>query len=375
MRNVARSSDIVVIGAGIIGCAVAAELARRGAVVAVLDPRSPGEGATQASGGMLAPYTEAAEGGPLLALAARSLQLFDNFVGTLQGETGIDCGYERNGTLHIAHVDETIASLAATHRELEAMGVKSVTLSAADARTYETNLSSNIAGGLLIPDQGMVSAPETVRALVAAAQGHGATFLEPAPAERIAACADGIEIETRHERIHTGAVVLAAGAWSGQVEISGVTLPVPIKPVRGQLLHLGWAADPVGRITWDERCYLVPWRDGTLLVGATLEHAGFDERPTVAGVKSLLDAVADLLPNASAAALLDVRVGLRPGTPDPLPIIGWSEVVPRLMYATGHYRNGVLLAPLTAQLVADAMLGGVLDPALGPTTPARFGQL
>ena len=142
---------------------------------------------------------------------------------------------------------------------------------------------------------------------------------------------DGIEIETRHERIQTGAAVLAAGAWSGQIEISGVTLPVPIKPVRGQLLHLGWAADPVGRITWDERCYVVPWRDGTLLVGATVEHAGFDERPTVAGVKSLLDAVSDLLPNASAAALLDVRVGLRPGSPDPLPIIGWSEVVPRLM--------------------------------------------
>lgn len=375
MRNVARSSDIVVIGAGIIGCAVAAELARRGAVVSVLDPRVPGEGATQASGGMLAPYTEADEGGPLLALAARSLKLFDTFVGTLKDETGIGCGYERNGTLHIAHADETIASLAATHRELESMGVKSVTLSAADARTHEPQLSPAVLGGLLIPDQGMVSAPETVRALVTSAHGHGATFLKPEPAQSIAATVDGVVVDTGRERIHAGAVVLAAGAWSGQIEISGVTLPVPIEPVRGQLLHLGWEADPVERITWDERCYLVPWRDGTLLVGATVEHAGFDERPTVAGVKRLLDAVADLLPNASAAALLDVRVGLRPGSPDPLPIIGWSEVVPGLMYATGHYRNGVLLAPLTAQLVADAMLGGVLDPALGPTAPARFGQL
>jgi len=255
------------------------------------------------------------------------------------------------------------------------MDVKSLTLSAADARAYEPHLSPAVLGALLIPDQGMVSAPETVRALVTAAHGHGASFLKPEPAQRIAASIDGVEIDTGRERIHAGAAVLAAGAWSGQIEISGATLSVPIKPVRGQLLHLGWGADPVARITWDERCYLVPWRDGTLLVGATVEHAGFDEQPTVAGVRGLLDAVCGLLPDASHAALLDVRVGLRPGSPDPLPIIGWSEVVPGLMYATGHYRNGVLLAPLTAQLVADAMLGGVLDPALGSTAPARFGQL
>ena len=375
MRNVARSADIVVIGAGIIGCAIAAELARRGADVSVLDARLPGDGATQASGGMLAPYTEAGDGGPLLELGARSLQLFDEFVGTLESDSGIGVGYDRSGTLHVARAEESIAELSATHQRLDALGVQSATLSPAEARVYEPNLAPDIHGGLLIRDQGLISAPETTRALVAAAQRHGAIFLEPSLAHRIAACVDGVDIDTGRGRIHAGRVVLAAGAWSGQLEIAGVTPSVPVTPVRGQLLHLGWEASRVARITWDERCYLVPWRDGTLLVGATVEHAGFDERPTVAGVRHLLEAVCDLLPDASRAALIDVRVGLRPAGPDPLPIVGWSDVVPGLMYATGHYRSGVLLAPLTAQMVANAMIDEVLDPMTALTTPARFGRL
>ena len=246
----------------------------------------------------------------------------------LEAESGIDIGYDRSGTLHIARAEESLAEFAATHRQLEAIGVRSATLSAAEARIYEPNLAPDIFGGLLIPDQGLISAPETTRALVLAAERHGATFLEPALAHRIASCVDGVDIDTGRGRIHAGTVVLAAGAWSGQIEIAGATPPVPVTPVRGQLLHLGWEASHVARIIWDERCYLVPWRDGTLLVGATVESAGFDERPTVAGVRQLLENVCDLLPEAWTATLIDVRVGLRPGSPDPLPIIGWSEVVP-----------------------------------------------
>ncbi|HUR34636.1 MAG TPA: glycine oxidase ThiO [Vicinamibacterales bacterium] len=371
----ARSTDIVVIGAGIVGCAVAAELARRGAAVSVLDAREPGGGATQASGGMLAPFTEASEGGPLLELGARSLALFDDFVARLEAETGIDVGYDRSGTLHIARSEDTVGSFAASHRELMALGVRSATLSATEARTYEPNLAPDIFGGLLIPDQGHVSAPETTRALIVAAQQYGATLLEPSLAHRLTSCVDGVDIDTGHGRIHAGAVVLAAGAWSGQIEIGGAMVPVPVRPVRGQLLHLGWGTAQVARVTWDERCYLVPWRDGTLLVGATVEEAGFDERTTVAGVRRLLEAVCDLLPDAWSATVLSSRVGLRPGSPDPLPLVGWSTAVPGLMYATGHYRNGVLLAPLTAQLVADAMLGGDEDPMLALTSPARFGRI
>ncbi len=367
--------DIVVIGAGIVGCAIASELARRGASVSILDGRAPGAGATQASGGMLAPYTEAAEGGPLLALGARSLALFDDFVRAIETDSGVGVGYERSGTLHVASVEETLAHFASMHRELAELGVPTEVLSPAEARAHEPNLAPDIFGGLLLPTQGLISAPGMTQAMVEAAQRRGATLRPQALATRIRPNGTRVAIDTDHGTIDADAVVLACGAWSGQVEVEGASGAVPVRPVRGQLLHLGWHGPQVARITWDEHCYLVPWRDGTLLVGATVEDAGFEEQTTVAGVRQLLEAVCDLLPNAWRATLLSARVGLRPGSPDPLPIIGWSEAVPGLMYATGHYRNGVLLAPLTAHLVADAIVDGRIDDALTVTSPARFGLL
>ena len=148
---------------------------------------------------------------------------------------------------------------------------------------------------------------------------------------------------------------------------------MPVRPVRGQLLHLGWQGPPLRRVTWSSRCYLVPWDDGTLLVGATVEEAGFDERATVAGVRDLLDAAAETVPHAWSAAFLGARVGLRPAAPDEMPIIGRSEALPSVVYATAHYRNGVLLAPVTADLVADLMMEGAAERALEPFSPRRFG--
>jgi glycine/D-amino acid oxidase-like deaminating enzyme len=170
--------------------------------------------------------------------------------------------------------------------------------------------------------------------------------------------------------------IVAAGSWAGAVRLEGVNTPVPVRPIRGQLLHLHWSgAQQLRRILWSERCYVVPWRDGTVLVGATEEDAGFDERTTLAGVQDLIGAACELLPSAWTASLLAAKVGLRPGTPDHIPIIGWSSVLPNLMYATGHYRNGILLAPLTAELVVTAVLDGRTDPMLELTRPQRFGNL
>jgi glycine/D-amino acid oxidase-like deaminating enzyme len=157
--------------------------------------------------------------------------------------------------------------------------------------------------------------------------------------------------------------------------VEGVRATVPVRPVRGQLLHLSWVGTPLRRVTWSGRCYLVPWDDGTLLVGATVEDVGFDERTTVAGVRGLLEAFCKIVPRGWTAGFLGARVGLRPATADDLPVIGPSAVLPSLMYATGHYRNGVLLAPLTAQLVADAMLDNRIDPHLMLVSPSRFGEL
>jgi glycine oxidase len=169
--------------------------------------------------------------------------------------------------------------------------------------------------------------------------------------------------------------VLAAGSWTGQIEIDGAGARVPVRPVRGQLLHLGWTGSQIKRVTWSERCYVVPWEDGTVLVGATVEEAGFDERTTTSGVRDLIEAACQLMPHAWTASVVAAKAGLRPATTDELPVIGWSARMPNLMYATGHYRNGVLLSPLTAQLVADAMLEDRIDPVMTATSPQRFGDL
>ena len=370
-----RPSDIVVVGAGIVGCAVGCELARRGASVQVLDERHAGMGATQASAGVLAPYIEAEEGSPLLDLTARSLDLFDDFVARACSDSGMAVPYRRTGTLDLALHDAGMRRLRATAALLAAREVAAEILDEQAARGEEPQLTADVVGGLMIPTHGFVAAGELTRALAAAARRHGAQVIEGARVRRIARAAGDFIVETDRGTIAGNAVVIAAGSWSGQIDVDGIAARVPVRPVRGQLLHVSWTDPSLRRVTWSERCYLVPWDDGTALVGATVEEAGFDERVTVAGVRDLLEAACELLPRAWTAGFLGARVGLRPATPDALPIIGASALLPNLFYATGHYRNGVLLAPLTAELVADAMLEDRPDPALAMLRPQRFGDL
>ena len=370
----APPSDVVVIGAGVVGCAVAYELARRGASVEIVDDRPAGMGATQAAAGVLAPYIEARDGGPLLELTARSLDLFDKFVARASSVSGVAINYKRTGTLDIATNDEALRALGLVAELLSQRGVAAEILDGRGAQEIEPLLAADVAGGLLIPSHGFVGASALTRALVTAARRHGAQLIERGRVRRISRDGGDLKVETDRGSLIGNGVVVAAGSWAGQIEIEGVPR-VPVKPIRGQLVQLAWDGPPLRRVTWSERCYLVPWDDGTLLVGATAEDAGFDERTTVAGVRDLVEAAAELVPQTWTAAFQAARVGLRPLSPDELPIIGASSVVPNLMYATGHYRNGVLLAPLTAQLVADALLEDVSDPLLELTSPQRFGRL
>ena len=370
-----RPSDIIVIGAGIVGCAVAHELASRGASVEIVDERPVGMGATQASAGVLAPYIEAREGSPLLDLTVRSLGLFDHFMERVTAESGITVSYRRTGTLDVAVTDAQLNALRATADMLARREVPALMLDAQAARAEEPQLADGAIGGLLIESHGFVGAAELTRALAAAARRHGAQLIERSRVRRITRNNGDMIVDTTRGSLSGNAVVLCAGSWSGDIAVEGLSATVPVRPVRGQLLHLGWTGTPLRRVTWSGRCYLVPCEDGTLLVGATVEEAGFDERTTVAGVRDLLDAVCEVAPRAWTAGFLGARVGLRPATADDLPVIGPSAVMPNLMYATGHYRNGVLLAPLTAQLVADAMLDNRIDPLLALVSPARFGEL
>jgi glycine oxidase len=364
--------DVAVVGAGVIGGAIAYELAGRGASVTLLDSRGAGLGSTQAAAGMLVPYIEGF-GRPLLPLAATSLEMYDDFVGRLVGDTGIDVGYRRTGSLQVVTSEESVADLQKMAARARAAGLTCQILDAEGTLEVEPLLTPEVAAGLLISEHGFVVAGDLSGALSAAVIKHGARVRVPSRARRISRRNGGIEVELDNDRVTAGHVVVAAGCWSGQLEIDGVS-PLPVRPVRGQLLQLAWPGPPLRRIVWGSRGYLVPSSPGSVLVGATVEETGFDERTTVAGVRDLLEAACDLVPQVWQATFTAARVGLRPATPDEMPIVGRSLKVPALVYATGHFRNGILLAPLTARMVADLVLENREDPLLADTSPQRFGE-
>ena len=350
---------------------MAYEIARRGGRVRVIDRRDVGRGATGASAGVLAPYLTAHEGSPILGLAARSLALYDEFVSRVVEDSGSTVRYVRNGTLEAALNVEEVAKLESAERVYREMGVAVEFLDQNAVRVAEPQLSGDVQAGLVVGGHGYVGATDLTKALRRAAGAHGVTFSPATSATRILNGGNSMRVETASATLSCDTVVMAAGSWSGQVEADGDE-PVPGRPDRGQLLHPGWPASPPDRVIWAGQSYLGRWRDGSVLVGATVEEVGFDERATVTGVRELLDRTCRLVPTAGRAWFQGVRVGLRPGMPDDLPVIGPSPNLPRLIYATGHFRNGVLLAPLTAALVADLVLDDKRDAVLDVTEPVRF---
>jgi glycine oxidase len=364
-----EGADVIVVGGGIIGCAVALELAARGARVRIVEARTVAAGATQASAGILAPYIEGHDRGPLFELTLRSLALYDDFIARVAAGAAVDIEYRRCGSLEIAADD---AAAADFRHAASTAGDALQWLTAMDARRLEPALPDWTRGAILAPTHGYVAVSSLTEALVWAALRHGAELETGRHVRTIHRQSDGLAVTADDGGSWTARhVVVASGSWSGQLELPDAAARA-VRPVRGQLLQLAWKGPPLSHVIWGKDCYVVPWRDGTVLVGATVEDVGFDERTTAAGVRDLLEAVCELLPEAWGATFLDARAGLRPATPDTLPIIGPSPSIEGLVYATGHYRNGVLLAPLTAALVGDLVLEGRDDPALALTAPDRF---
>jgi glycine oxidase len=365
--------DVAVVGAGVIGAAIAHELAARGASVTLLDCRGAGLGSTQAAAGMLVPYLEGF-GRPLLPLATKSLEMYDSFVDHVSRDAGIGVEYRRTGSLQVATADQPIEELKQIAAGARAAGLDCELLDERGVRDAEPQLTPEVTAALFMKSHGFVVTAELSGALVAAAIKHGARVRVPARAQRIEHRDDHISVHLDGDMaVSAHHVVVAAGSWSGNIDIEGIPA-LPVRPVRGQLLQLASDGPALNRIVWGPRCYLVPAGRGSILVGATVEDAGFDERTTVAGVRDLLDSACDLVPHLWQATFVGARVGLRPATVDEMPIIGRSPKMPGLIYATGHYRNGVLLAPLTARAVADLVLDNRDDPLLTAASPQRFGE-
>ena len=275
---------------------------------------------------------------------------------------------ERTGSLEVAF-DQRAANLL--RASAAAAGPERCEwLNAADARLIEPALPAHIVGAVFAPAHGYVSAPDLTEALSQAVVRGGGHIESGARAISVETGANAVQVTLESGRVlRASRIVVASGSWTPQLRGLEDDAARQVRPVRGQLLRVRVRTPVLTRVVWGPGCYLVPWADGTVLVGATMEEAGFEERNTVAAVRTLLAAASTLVPALNDATFVDARAGLRPATSDGLPIIGPSATSDRVLYATGHFRNGILLAPLTGRLIADYLIEGRADSALDALRP------
>ncbi len=367
-----RAADVVIAGAGVVGCALALELAEAGRRVVVVDREEPGAGASSAAAGMLVPQGETAQAGPFLDLARASMPLFTPLAARLRDLTGADVELRQPGLLHAAFDDAGAARLVESVQRQRAAGGSAHWLTGDETRRLEPALSPRARGALHDPEPCQVDNARLTRALADLAVDRGVEFrLRRAVTRLTREGARVTGLETEAGPIPAGVTVLAAGAWSAALAAT-IGIDVPVRPVKGQMLETRLPSGRLHALVWTEDVYLVPRAGGRVLVGATVEEAGFDTRVTLGGVASLARAACDGVPALAGAAVLRSWAGLRPGTPDGLPILGAVDGADGLVLATGHFRNGILLAPITARLLADLILDGRVAPLLAPFTLGRF---
>ncbi|MEQ8748513.1 MAG: glycine oxidase ThiO [Amphiplicatus sp.] len=368
--SIVKRADIVIVGGGVIGLSLAWRLAQSGAAPLVIDAGLPS--ATAAAAGMLAPSFEHAVSplaGPLYRLSVKSLAAWRAFAAELEEESGETIDYRPTGALGAAFRPSEEAELRASFAELAASGARVEWLDAAAARALEPHLNETLRGGLFAPDDGQVDPMLTAKALRRAIEQCGGAFL-PARVRAIEAEDDDRILLDGGDEISAGVVVLAAGAMVSSV---GLAAPPPVFPVKGEALALAALDAPIRHVVRAPGAYLCPKADGRLVVGATEAPHDASLEPTSTGVESLKAAAARAAPILGRLDELGRWAGLRPATPDAAPILGRSAKAPSgLVHALGHYRNGVLLAPATADLLASLILKDAQAPELAVFSPDRF---
>ena len=373
-----RGNDVVVIGAGAIGSAVAWRCAQRGLSVTLVDPNA-GRGAWHTAAGMLAPitelhYTET----PLLRLNLDSLARYPDFAAEVAAESGLPTGFLPCGTVYAAWDGADFAALCDLQTFAAQLGVDSQLLTGRELRELEPAVAPGLPGALFAPGDHQVEPRLLHAALLEAGRRRGVKLVESPGAllvdharVRGVRVAGGTVLSGKH-------VVLAAGCWSGQVEGVPPEAHAPVRPVKGQTLRLRLPGRPRLRrvlraAVKGSPVYLVPRSDGAIVVGASVEERGFDQQPRAGAVYELLRDAQSVLPELGEAVLDEVSTGLRPGSPDNAPLVGPTPV-DGLIHATGHYRNGILLTPVTADGIAALIADGALPEVLAPFSPSRFAE-
>jgi glycine oxidase len=350
-----KTYDVVIVGGGIIGGTIAFDLAQRKLRVAVLDRQELMREASWAAAGMLSPAPDCPAAIPLVPLGRASLALYPKFIDAVENESGLRCGYRTGGALEVIYhgdAERELSTLVALHHGL---GLACEPLPLDEAWKMEPALGRDALAAVLLPDECSVE-PRALAFAVLAAAGSAGAALCPAVAVPSLAL-DGKEcvgVKTSSGEIfHAAQVVLAAGCWSSQIHEAAPCAPTI--PVRGQMVALRHSGTPIRHVLRSARGYLVPRgmdSPQTVVVGSTIENAGYEKRVTSGGIEKILSTANELVPELAKAEIIDTWCGLRPGTPDQLPILGPAEI-DGLIFATGHYRNGILLAPVTAKLIGE----------------------
>lgn len=349
--------DVVIVGGGVIGLSVAYALAREGIRPTVLDRRELGREASWAGAGLIPPVGDHDSKQPMVALGSWSARLYPVWSAALREETGVDNGYRRTGGVDVAWTELEEKDLLATAGRWRVEGIAYERLAPGDYLRVEPALNPELRAVYYLPDRAQVRNPRLLRALMAAISRRGGR-LEPFHGVQGFDIRRGriTAVRTTAGTIPCGTVIMAAGPWSGSLlEPIGVHAPTP--PYKGQIVLLRGDRPLLGRVVEHGKNYLVPRDDGRVLVGATEENVGFDTRPTALGARDLLDLALRLCPVLNEAEVEATWAGLRPGSVDSKPYIGKAPELENLIVATGHKRAGLQLAPATAEIVADLVLG------------------
>jgi len=364
-----RSAEVVVIGGGVIGLTIARALGQRGVRDVLLIERSAlGTEASFAAGGILAPQAEADRADEFFELACRSRDLYAEFAAGLFDETGVDVELDSTGTLYVALAEGDELEKRYAWQSKQGLAVKKLT--AREARELEPHIAPSVAGALLFPHDIQVENRRLLNALVHSVNELAIKVATHTNVESLTIERRQIKgVQTSRDFVSCRIVIIAAGTWSSLIEHANTPT---IEPVRGQMICFDAKPQLTRHVIYSPRGYLVPRKDGRLLAGSTSENAGFAKQVTAAGISAILANAQEISPNVANLPIVDTWAGLRPRAADGLPVLGPCDEIDGLFYATGHYRNGILLAPVTGELIAEAVVAGHVSPSLAAFSPNRF---